>query len=354
VRGADGGIVTTTCANLADGAGRSRAARYLCDRVGGDPAELERLIDERYAEALTAAEQAPPEPPDAPAGPRYHDADGYLALVRPTPDGEVAVPLANWTARIVEQTTIDDGAECRIVLAVEGRLQDGTPLPRVEVSSADFPIMRWPLDAWGTRAVVYAGASIADHLRVALQMISGEVPRRTVSAHLGWCERDGRSVYLHAGGGIGADGAVSGVEVRLPDALSGYVLPDPPIGAELVAAVRDSLVIIDVAPDRVTAPLLGAVYRAVLAAADYSVHLTGPTGAGKTEVMALLQQYHGAGMDARHLPGSWSSTGNSLEGLAFAAADALLAVDDFAPGGSTADVARTHREADRLLRARRD
>src|SRR6185436_13476176 len=66
---------------------------------------------------------------------------------------------------------------------------------------------------------------------------------------------------------------------------------------------------------------------------------------------ALAQQHYGAGMDSRHLPASWSSTGNSLEGLAFAAADALLVVDDFAPGGTTADVARMHREADRLLRA---
>src|SRR5262249_54434917 len=79
--------------------------------------------------------------------------------------------------------------------------------------------------------------------------------------------------------------------------------------------------------------------------------LAGPTGAGKTELAALVQQHHGTGMDARHLPGSWASTGNSLEGLAFAAKDSLLVVDDFAPGGSVADVARMPREADRLRRA---
>src|SRR5262249_6141580 len=77
----------------------------------------------------------------------------------------------------------------------------------------------------------------------------------------------------------------------------------------------------------------------------------GPTGQGKTELAALAQQHYGAGLDARHLPGSWASTGNALEGLAFAAAHALLTVDDFAPTGSPADVQRFHREADRLLRA---
>jgi hypothetical protein len=56
-------------------------------------------------------------------------------------------------------------------------------------------------------------------------------------------------------------------------------------------------------------------------------------------------------MDARNLPGSWSSTANSLESLAFHAKEALLVVDDFAPHGTTTDIARMHKEADRLLRA---
>src|SRR5437762_2907713 len=56
-------------------------------------------------------------------------------------------------------------------------------------------------------------------------------------------------------------------------------------------------------------------------------------------------------MSARTLPGSWSSTANALERLAFEGKDVLLIVDDFAPTGSPADVQRYHREADRLNRA---
>ncbi|MCC7104771.1 MAG: DUF927 domain-containing protein, partial [Chloroflexi bacterium] len=99
-----------------------------------------------------------------------------------------------------------------------------------------------------------------------------------------------------------------------------------------------------------TVPVSGAAYRAVPGAADFSAHLAGPTGAGKSELAALVQQHWGAGLDARHLPGAWSSTGNALEGVAFAAKDALLSVDDFAPNGSQADVQRYHRDADRVFR----
>src|SRR5437867_2728114 len=78
-------------------------------------------------------------------------------------------------------------------------------------------------------------------------------------------------------------------------------------------------------------PLLAAVYRAVLAPCDFSLHVCGHTGFFKTEVAALCQQHYGAGLDARHLPASWLSTGNALEAVAFTAKDALLVVDDFSP-----------------------
>jgi hypothetical protein len=105
------------------------------------------------------------------------------------------------------------------------------------------------------------------------------------------------------------------------------------------------------APDRVTIPLDAAVWRAPLGECDTSEHATGKTGAGKTELAALMQQHFGPGMDRLHLPGSWSSTGNALEKMAFLAKDALFVVDDFIPSGSAADVARMHREADRFLRS---
>jgi hypothetical protein len=281
----------------------------------------------------------------------YSVSGGRIVRTVLTRDGPVEVPLATWDARIVEQTVRDDGAERHVVLAIEGTLADGTPLRRVEVAADQFATMRWPVAAWGTRAVVLAGAGTADHLRAAVQLLSGDVPTRTVYAQIGWREIDGKWVYLSASGAIGAVGRVAGIEVHLPDALAGYVLPDPPTGDQLTVAVRASLAILDVAPDRITVPLLGGGFRAVLGAADYSLQLCGPSGAGKTELAALSQQHHGAGLDARHLPGSWASTANSLEALAFAAADAILAVDDFAPQGSTTDIARSHREVDRLLRA---
>jgi hypothetical protein len=70
----------------------------------------------------------------------------------------------------------------------------------------------------------------------------------------------------------------------------------------------------------------------VLGNADFALHLAGETGAFKSELAALHQQHFGCGMNRENLPAAWSSTGNALEVLAFHAKDALLVIDDFAPG----------------------
>jgi hypothetical protein len=326
------------------------AAEYACRRARLGAAGV-RLRDLERALAPLRSEIRRDRPALDAAG-CYRVSGGRIVRDVATHEGgTVELPLATWHGRIVEETIHDDGAEQSVSLAVEGALADGTPLPRVEIRADDWPYMRWPLERWGTRAVVLAGAGTADHLRCALQLLSGDVPRHTVYTHTGWREVGSGWLYVHGAGAISADGQASDIAVSLPDALTGYILPKPPTGHALAEAIRASLTILEVAPDRITVPLMGGLFRAVLGPADYALHLAGPTGVGKTELAALVQQHHGAGLDARHLPGSWTSTGNAIEGLAFAAKDAILAVDDFAPGGTVAEAARMHREAGRVLRA---
>ena len=233
----------------------------------------------------------------------------------------------------------------------------GNRVVRCTVPASQFAAMNWPMEHLGAKATIYAGSGMRDHARAATQLLSGEVPERTVYTHLGWQTTGEGPVYLHYSGVIGASGPVPSVEVRIDEALAGFVLPSPPDGDDLIAAVRASLGIVGlrpgegVAPDAITFPVYSAIWRAVLGGTDFSIHETGPTGEGKTEIAALAQQHWGAGLDARNLPGSWSSTGNSLEGQAFAAKDAIFVVDDFVAGASIHDQARLHREADRVLRA---
>ncbi len=301
--------------------------------------------------------QEPPAPPEERAasqgalGLLYGVEDGAITYSKRTRDGDVAVRLCNFSARIVRAIERDDGVEKLGALAIEGRLASGEQLPAVTVPPERFGSLDWVLANWAPRgAIISAGFGNRDHLRCAIQSLSGTFDRDCVYAHLGWCKIGEVHVYLHAGGAIGPNGCLEGVDVELPDTLCRFALPPPPYGDELREAVRRSLLLLDVAPLCITAPLHAAIFAAVLGARDFTLHLAGPTGALKTALAAVAQQHFGAGLDAGHLPGNWSSTANSLENLLFLAKDALCVVDDFAPHGTTADVQRLHREADRLLR----
>jgi hypothetical protein len=157
-------------------------------------------------------------------------------------------------------------------------------------------------------------------------------------------------VYLHAGGAFGADGLLSGVQVQLPSTLHLYQLQTPQDSSARAQSIRASLRCLSLAPDRVTFPLLAAVYRAPFGNTDFSMFLAGKTGVFKTALAAVCQQHFGSAMDAAHLPSHFASTANALESLAFHAKDALLVVDDFAPTGRHGDDS-LQSIAERLFRA---
>jgi hypothetical protein len=317
--------------------------------AGHDRAELEQLCTE--AEPWLAENAAPPVPVA-----RYRATPAGLVRVKVGHVGGAVVEteelLTNFLATIEADVAEDDGAEVR--RAFEMRATLGTRAQVFRVSATQFAAMHWPVEHLGAAAVVYPGQATREHARAAIQLLSqerGPIPERRVYTHLGWREVDGVWRYLHAGGAIGADGEVSTIKVLPPPALARFVLPEAPTATALCRAIRATLRLLDAAPRGVTVPLLAAVFRAAIDGADFGLHLAGPTGAGKTELSALAQQFFGPALDARNLAAHWSSTGNALEALAFAAKDALLAVDDFAPTGDRAHLARLQRDADRLFRA---
>ncbi len=278
---------------------------------------------------------------------RYSD-DGTF-WDRPIPGGTSEVLLSNFVATIDHSVLEDDGLELVRKLAIAATLR-GREI-RFEIPSDRFTGMGWVVDQLGPSAIVYSGQSIKDQLRVAIQMNSGEPPEKVVFTHLGWRQVADQWVYLHAGGGLGVNGPVDGVEVVPPGELQHYILPDSVTDKALSVGLRAVLDLTVVGPDKVTLPLIASVFRAILGNAVESIHLVGPTGAFKTELASLIQRFFGAEMDAANLPGSWSSTGNALEAQAFACKDAIFVIDDLAPAGTTNDVQRLHRDAGRIFRA---
>ena len=306
-------------------------------------------LDDQIIKAADAVDEAVKAVDSKKAAPEpYIEDESGLIWLRPTPEGCVPTPLTNFFATIQADIVEDDGIEKRTMFEIETSV--GNRRKTFVILASEFSTMTWPVAQLGARAIVCPGFGLRDHARAAIQVLSGNVPRRYIFTHSGWRKVRKQWVYLHAEGAIGQNGPVSSVGVSLSAALASFVLPPPPTGKKLAEAIRASLGILDVVADPISIPLLAGTYRAAVCSADYNVHITGPTGALKTELAALSQQHFGAGLDSRHLLGSWSSTVNSLEALAFTVKDAVLVVDDLR-AGSKYDVSQMHRNADRLLRS---
>lgn len=143
------------------------------------------------------------------------------------------------------------------------------------------------------------------------------------------------------------------VEVELEGGLRGYTLPLAPTIEEAAEAVRESWRFLQVAPRRITAPLLAAAYAAPLSeivVPDFALWLWGGTGSFKSTLAGLLLSHFGD-FSELDLPLSFESTSNALERSLFLAKDVLAVVDDWRPGVTRGDSDDMDRKAQRLLRA---
>lgn len=306
-----------------------------------------------------------PEPPAEPV-PEYRDGfqawpyaleGGQVGKLKRDPDGpENAVkfwPLLGFTARIVAEVVRDsgDGNPLR-VFQVEGHTPEGRPLPPVEVPTAKFSAMAWPLEHWGADGFVYPGSSVKDEARAALLSLSraAGMERRTVHTRTGWADLPGHGpVFLTAGACIGAAGTVPGVGVSLLGKLQHYALPDPSQGDAEARAVRAALELLELAPASLMFPLLGMVFRAPLGGVRFSGWLESRTGWGKSTLAAVLQSFYGAGWVAHFPPADFQSTDNALTLGAFQARDVLFVADDFKPEGTRATIDAEHAKLSRFL-----
>jgi hypothetical protein len=260
--------------------------------------------------------------------------------------GSKTTAVTNFSARIVRDLILDDGEEQKRHIRVETEV--GGREVTFTLSASEFSRMGWVINRLGPQAIIYPGQQ--QHARAAIQWLSREIQQEHIFAHLGWRKHGGLWVYLHAGGALGSGGLVPGLKVQLPAAMQSYQLPARKDPEALVRALRASLRCLSLAPDRISLPLLAAVYRAPFGKADFSVFLAGRTGVFKTALAALCQQHFAAAMDSSGLPANFASTANAVQELAFHAKDALLVVDDFAPTGRQGD-AELNDVAERLFRA---
>lgn len=270
------------------------------------------------------------------------DEDGEIV---PDPEGE----LANFTARIMADFIEFDGEKETRSYEIEACVQGVTRTLRVPAS--EFGSMGWVATQLGGAAIIAPGYASRDQVRSAVQRLSIPIAERKTYTFTGWHEIDGRFVYLHAGGAIGTEGDVPGVDVQLDGRAKLFKLPTPPTGEELIRCERASLDLLSLGPADVWVLVMGLVYRAPIDTTSVTMYLSGEQTFGKTLIVSLAQSHYGAGFSETCLPATWkNSTAAALNQIRSMIGHAVFVVDDYLETGNDGEDKELRAKVERVVR----
>jgi len=282
---------------------------------------------------------------------KSHDAycqDGArICWNKQTHDGDVMVPLCNFTAHVTEDILKDNGHETSRMFKVAGTLGSGRPLPLIEVPALSFNSLNWVTSEWGLRAIITAGQTYKDRLREAIQLMSEGAVQKTIYVHTGWREINGRRTFLSAGGALG----MPDIDVELEGSLRRYSLP--PLPEDPAEAIKASLQFLELGDPAVVMTLWAAMYLAPLSEVlcpAFTLWLVGPSGSFKSTLAALALCHFGE-FNVRTLPASWRDTANYLEKQMALAKDIPLVIDDWAPAQDMSRAREYEVKAEQVARA---
>jgi|LDZT01.1.fsa_nt_gi hypothetical protein len=264
------------------------------------------------------------------------------------------VPICDFVAWPRREILKDDGMSKERFIELEGTLPDYTGLPKVAIPMSEFGEMRWPGIHWGMQAAIRPYKQM--ELKYCLQkMAQGGISESRVYTFLGWKKVDGKWIYLHAGGAVGAEN----VEIELPEKLRNYRLPKrTPDLRQAIKAVTD---LFEIGPGKILYPLVSVAFLSPLMEPfrqagiepGVVIYLWGHTGSRKSTLIALVLCLFGK-FDNKSLPASFRDTAKNIEVLAFIVKDNLLVVDDLYPTNNPKEFKELVGKLEYLLRNQGD
>jgi len=255
--------------------------------------------------------------------------------------------LLNGVLNITGDLVLDDGEKQMRRFTIEFTRENGAKFQPTEVDVEDYAPLNWLYSAWGVNAIVPAGQSVKEHLRVAMLTLSKNVETLHRYQHTGYHNIDGRMVYLTTVGAVGRDG----VQVEIERAADRYRLPSKP--ENVVEAAKASFRSLGAGNLYITVPLFSTMYLAPLSSIlepAFSVWLYGTTETYKSAITALMMCHYGRFL-YNTPPGSWSgSTEVGLRVMAFMLKDMPFWIDDFTAQATERGDDNLHDRAGRVLR----
>ncbi|MES0336668.1 MAG: hypothetical protein SFH39_10030 [Candidatus Magnetobacterium sp. LHC-1] len=241
--------------------------------------------------------------------------------------------LTNFDARIVKDIVDIEGEKRTRVFTVNIKLPDGKVV-ECEVPATQLESYKWLRNACGADVILYNGNKSMGDISRAIMLLSNGRERFTRYRHTGWCEIDGKWVYLTHGSCLGGDS----VMCVLPPELERYSLPSVVDESIENDAIKASLSFCEIGKEEITYPLLAYTYLTPLTTIiphkpNFALCLAGESGVFKSALALLLCSHYGDFGSVESLQ-SFSDTSNALEKRGHTLKDVVMCVDDYYPSES--------------------
>lgn len=263
---------------------------------------------------------------------------GYAGLQRILSKGnkEEIKNISNFLPLPIKKIYVDDGREKEGYLQLKAVLTNKKILPTIKVAYGDIDNAKWISNPkWDLKVRVLSPKNRNKELLCdATLSMADEIPKETIFEHTGFRKIDGKLVYLHQGGAIGASKSIS-VDIS-EISLERYKFTENEY--DLKECIELSLSILDVAKKQITIPLIALTYLSPLRSMfleqniplGFVTWVSGESGSQKSSLSALILSHFGD-FERDNLPGGFKDTVNSIEKKAFTLKDTLFAIDDYYP-----------------------
>lgn len=252
--------------------------------------------------------------------------------------------LSNFIATIIVEYIVfyitgDPAYEFKL----EVRINGGKPR-KIQVTAGEFDSMTWVSSKLGASAMIAPEGNAKVKIKHAIQRYSKNKQLEYIYSQCGMIRHNGKPIFLHA------NGVLSGNDTSLADKVScspidqfrDIKLPSPRVSdAEVKKALRTCLSILKISDTNhaIGVASLASATRAPIAffkPCTVVLFIVGKTGAFKSTLAAIIQNFFGTGFSNDNLPGNWKSTTNASELLAKAASGIVVTFDDYVyqPGSS--------------------
>ena len=263
---------------------------------------------------------------------------GYAGLQRILFKGnkEEIKNISNFLPLPIKKIYVDDGREEEGYLQLKAVLTNKKILPTIKVAYGDIDNAKWISNPkWDLKVRILSPKNRNKELLCdATLSMADEIPKETIFEHTGFRKIDGKLVYLHQGGAIGASKSIS-VDIS-EISLERYKFTENEY--ELKECIELSLSILDVAKKQITIPLIALTYLSPLRSMfleqniplGFVTWVSGESGSQKSSLSALILSHFGD-FERDNLPGGFKDTVKSIEKKAFTLKDTLFAIDDYYP-----------------------